>query len=57
MTMRDSLHHLADDLPETEIRRAKLLLAVLQETAEPLDRHAQGFVGSLFLVAIRPSRR
>ncbi len=35
MTMRDSLHRLVDDLPETEIHRAKLLLAVLQETAEP----------------------
>lgn len=35
MALRDSLHRLVDDLPETEIARAERLLVVLKETAEP----------------------
>jgi hypothetical protein len=35
MTSRDSLHRLVDYLPETEVSRAKRLLEVLWETAEP----------------------
>jgi len=35
MALRDSLHRLVDDLPETEIGRAERLLQVLKETAEP----------------------
>jgi hypothetical protein len=35
MASRDSLHHLVDDLPETEIGRAERLLQVLKETAVP----------------------
>ncbi len=38
MALRDSLHRLVDDLPETEISRAERLLQVLKETAEPLYR-------------------
>ena len=34
MALRDSLHRLVDDLPETEIDRAERLLQVLKETAE-----------------------
>jgi hypothetical protein len=36
MALRDSLHRLVDDLPESEINRAERLLRVLKETAEPL---------------------
>jgi hypothetical protein len=35
MALRDSLHRLIDDLPESEIDRAERLLQVLKETAEP----------------------
>ena len=35
MTSRDSLHRLVDDLPETEVVRAKRMLEVLRETAVP----------------------
>lgn len=34
MALRDSLHRLVDDLPETEIDRAERLLQVLKEAAE-----------------------
>ncbi len=35
MALRDSLHRLVDDLPDTEIDRAERLLEVLKETAAP----------------------
>lgn len=35
MALRDRLHRLVDDLPETEIDRAERLLRVLKDTAEP----------------------
>jgi|GEM_PF-854234 len=35
MTSRDSLHHLVDGLPETELVRAERMLEVLKETAAP----------------------
>lgn len=34
MALRDSLHRLVDDLPESEVSRAERLLEVLKETAE-----------------------
>jgi len=35
MALRDSLHRVADELPETESGRAERVLEVLKETAEP----------------------
>jgi hypothetical protein len=56
--LRDSLHRLVDDLPETEVGRAERLLQVLKETAEPplytLENAPEGHVSTIIQISPRP---